>query len=144
MFKSPKTYQKIDIDYFEDMFETSEPIQLPFMSQTKATTANNNSSTGGLKDTSPEESIEEFAEVSEPKSTTDKVIQIFRKFATSGQMSKTEYQIVKQYTIENADEVRQFIQKINARKGILGKYDTKLASILNNIVPVPQKQAPEV
>lgn len=78
MFKRPKTYQKIDIDYFEDMFETSEPLQLPFMSQTKATataaaTANNNSS-GGLKDTSPEESIEEFAEFSEPRPTTDKVI----------------------------------------------------------------------
>ena len=125
MFKHPKTYQKIDIDYFEDMFETSEPIQLPFMSQTRPTanaaTANNNPSTGDLKvgirdaskrvafyegsqpsqlgvsasNTSPEESIEEFAEFSEPRPTTDKVIQIFRKFATSGQMSKTEYQIVK-------------------------------------------------
>ena len=79
MFKRPKTYQNIDIDYFEDMFETSEPIQLPFMSQTRstanATTANNNSSTGDLiKDTNPEESIEEFAEFSEPRPTTDKVI----------------------------------------------------------------------
>ena len=81
MFKHPKTYQKIDIDYFEDMFETSEPIQLPFMSQTRPTanatvnaTGNNNSSMGGLRDTSPEESIEEFAEFSEPRPTTDKVI----------------------------------------------------------------------
>ena len=94
MFKRPKTYQKIDIDYFEDMFETSEPIQLPFMSQTRPTAnaaananTNTNPSMGDLKvgiedaskrvsasDTSPEESIEEFAEFSEPRPTTDKVI----------------------------------------------------------------------
>lgn len=49
-------------------------------------------------------------------------------------MSKTEYNLVKIYALNNVPEIKQFIEKLKSSPGILGEYDTKLMSVLVNIL----------
>ena len=49
-------------------------------------------------------------------------------------MSKTEYNLVKIYVLNNVPEIKQFIEKLKSSPGILGEYDTKLMSVLVGIL----------
>lgn len=49
-------------------------------------------------------------------------------------MSKTEYNMIKLYVLNNVPEIKKFIEKLKSSPGILGEYDTKLMSVLVGIL----------